>query len=93
MLSNATIRHCSRLAGRDCVELPDPATDGPGKFRGMPRGTRPSDGAAHWSADKVYIARVQRNIFFQLLYGVLLWWSTPHIFGRAARRLARQWSP
>eukprot|EP00964_Phaeocystis_antarctica_P036599 scaffold20907_cov32-Phaeocystis_antarctica.AAC.1 len=47
MLSNATICHCSRLAGRDCVELPDPATDGPGKCRGMPRGTRPSDGAAH----------------------------------------------
>ena len=52
MLSNATIRHCSRLAGRDCVELPDPATDGPGKCRGMPRGIRPSDGAAHLAADK-----------------------------------------
>jgi len=45
MLSNATIRHCSRLAGRDCVELPEPATDGPGKCRGMPRGTSPSDDA------------------------------------------------
>ena len=40
-------------ADRDGVELSDPATDGPGKCRGMPRGTRPSDGAAHWSGDKV----------------------------------------
>eukprot|EP00964_Phaeocystis_antarctica_P001755 scaffold917_cov31-Phaeocystis_antarctica.AAC.2 len=46
-MSNATIRHCSRLAGRGCVELSDPAADGPGKCRGMPRGTRPSNGATH----------------------------------------------
>ena len=30
-------------ADRDGVELSDPATDGPGKCRGMPRGTRPTD--------------------------------------------------
>ena len=43
MLSNATIRHCSRPADRDGVVPPDPATDRPGKCRFRPHATHPSD--------------------------------------------------
>ena len=43
MLSNLTIRHCSRPADRASVEPPDPATDESGKCHSRPRGTRARD--------------------------------------------------
>ena len=60
ILTNATIRHCSRLAGRDCVELSDTAMDGPGKCRGIPRGTRLSD-EAYSGASFLSIESAHRN--------------------------------
>eukprot|EP00964_Phaeocystis_antarctica_P005995 scaffold3270_cov106-Phaeocystis_antarctica.AAC.6 len=63
-----------RPAGRDYVELPDPATDGPGKCRGIPRGTRPSDG-------RRALDRPQK------LYSTVPWRTAPRFYG--ASRLQR----
>ena len=41
-----------RLTAAESNQPPDSATDGPGKCRSRPRGTRPSDERTHWTADK-----------------------------------------
>ena len=68
------IPRSSRPAGRDYVELPDPATDGPGKCRGIPRGTRPSD-------ERRALDRPQK------LYSTVPWRTAPRFYG--ASRLQR----